>query len=177
MDFINEFSDYWNYALLSANEALPWSEELIDKYIDRWNWNVLPLNNAVSWNEKLVCKYFSRLIIRNIKRYATECKEGKECRISTLINGRNFPCYAISDRWELIVFLETVKRSLVNSDEPSGDYCNYRNIFETVYDDLEDESYNNEDDYQSDWGSAYDNPYYNDNLDMDQQSPEFWDNL
>ena len=22
-----------------------------------------------------------------------------------------------------------------------------------------------------------DNPYYNDNLDMDQQSPEFWDNL
>lgn len=177
MDFINEFSDYWNYALLSANEALPWSEELIDKYIDRWNWNVLPLNNAVSWNEKLVCKYFSRLIVRNIKRYATECKEGKECRISTLINGRNFPCYAISDRWELIVFLETVKRSLVNSDEPSGDYCNYRNIFETVYDDLEDESYNNEDDYQNDWGSAYDNPYYNDNLDMDQQSPEFWDNL
>lgn len=27
------------------------------------------------------------------------------------------------------------------------------------------------------WGSIDDNPYYNDNLDMDQQSPEFWDNL
>lgn len=36
-----------------------------------------------------------------------------------------------------------------------------------------DDSYN----YDTDWGSAFDNSYYNDNLDMDQQSPEFWDNL
>ena len=27
------------------------------------------------------------------------------------------------------------------------------------------------------WGSIDDDPYYNDNLDMDQQSQEFWDNL
>lgn len=40
-------------------------------------------------------------------------------------------------------------------------------------DDLFDDSY----DYDTDWGSAFDNLYYNDNLDMDQQSPEFWDNL
>ena len=33
-----------------------------------------------------------------------------------------------------------------------------------------------EDDFDS-WGSSDDNSYYNDNLDMDQQSPEFWDNL
>ena len=33
-----------------------------------------------------------------------------------------------------------------------------------------------EDDFDS-WGSIDDNSYYNDNLDMDQQSPEFWDNL
>lgn len=26
-------------------------------------------------------------------------------------------------------------------------------------------------------GSAYDNPYYNDNLDMDQQSPDFWNEI
>ena len=33
-----------------------------------------------------------------------------------------------------------------------------------------------EDDFDS-WGIIDDNSYYNDNLDMDQQSPEFWDNL
>lgn len=33
------------------------------------------------------------------------------------------------------------------------------------------------DDYQDDYPSVYDNPYYNDNLDMDQQSSEFWDSL
>lgn len=34
-----------------------------------------------------------------------------------------------------------------------------------------------EKDNLDDWDSVYDNPYYDDNLDMDQQSPEFWDNL
>lgn len=37
-------------------------------------------------------------------------------------------------------------------------------------------NYIEEDDSDS-WGSVDDNPYYNDNLDTDQQSPEFWDNL
>jgi hypothetical protein len=31
--------------------------------------------------------------------------------------------------------------------------------------------------YDDDTSSVYDNPYYNDNLDMDQQSIEFWNNL
>ncbi|MCH5238425.1 MAG: hypothetical protein J1E95_11630, partial [Muribaculaceae bacterium] len=37
-----------------------------------------------------------------------------------------------------------------------------------------------EDDYNSGWDnspSIYDNPYYNDNLDMDQQSIDFWNSL
>lgn len=44
-------------------------------------------------------------------------------------------------------------------------------------DDFEEEEDSSENDYSNDWGSVNDNPYYNDNLDMDQQSPEFWDNL
>ena len=39
--------------------------------------------------------------------------------------------------------------------------------------DVEDYTYNSHQDYPS----AYDSPYYNDDLDMDQQSPEFWDSL
>ncbi len=29
----------------------------------------------------------------------------------------------------------------------------------------------------SDYPSIYDNPYYNDNLDIDQQSIDFWNNI
>ncbi len=39
-----------------------------------------------------------------------------------------------------------------------------------------DDSYDN-DYYDDDSSSVYDNPYYNDNLDMDQQSIEFWNSL
>jgi tetratricopeptide (TPR) repeat protein len=40
-----------------------------------------------------------------------------------------------------------------------------------------EQEYDDYDHYQDDYNSVSDNPYYNDNLDMDQQSPEFWDNL
>ncbi len=49
-------------------------------------------------------------------------------------------------------------------------------------DDEADEDYNSgyysSGDNEDDWGGNIDsNPYYNDDLDMDQQSQEFWDNL
>lgn len=47
---------------------------------------------------------------------------------------------------------------------------------EEFEDNVIEENYIEEDDPDG-WGSIDDNPYYNDNLDMDQQSPEFWDNL
>ena len=47
---------------------------------------------------------------------------------------------------------------------------------EELEDNVIEENYIEEDDSDG-WGSIDDNPYYNDNLDMDQQSPEFWDNL
>ena len=43
-------------------------------------------------------------------------------------------------------------------------------------DNVIEENYIEEEDFDG-WGSIDDNPYYNDNLDMDQQSLEFWDNL
>lgn len=47
---------------------------------------------------------------------------------------------------------------------------------EELEDNVIEENYIEEDDSDG-WGSIDDNPYYNDNLDMNQQSPEFWDNL
>jgi hypothetical protein len=36
---------------------------------------------------------------------------------------------------------------------------------------------NNWGDDSDEYPSIYDNPYYNEDLDMDQQSPDFWDSL
>ena len=47
---------------------------------------------------------------------------------------------------------------------------------EEFEDNVIEENYIEEEDPDG-WGSIDDNSYYNDNLDMDQQSPEFWDNL
>ena len=47
---------------------------------------------------------------------------------------------------------------------------------EEFEDNVIEENYIEEEDFDG-WGSIDDNPYYNDYLDMDQQSLEFWDNL
>ena len=47
---------------------------------------------------------------------------------------------------------------------------------ESFEQEIEDEDYYDRG-YEDDTPSIYDNPYYNDNLDMDQQSIEFWNNL
>ena len=49
--------------------------------------------------------------------------------------------------------------------------------FAEIENDSVEEDYSFDNDDSNDWSSVNDNPYYNDNLDMDQQSPEFWDNL
>ncbi len=42
----------------------------------------------------------------------------------------------------------------------------------------EDKFYNDPKNFLKDQTeSYYDSPYYNDNLDLDQQSPEFWDSI
>lgn len=49
-------------------------------------------------------------------------------------------------------------------------------LLEDIEDNAIEENYDVEDDSDG-WVSLDDNPHYNDNLDMDQQPPEFWDNL
>ena len=56
------------------------------------------------------------------------------------------------------------------------DYISYstcEEIDNNYYDDI----YNDDDYDDDDTSSIYNNPYYNDNLDMDQQSIEFWNNI
>ena len=46
------------------NDALPWTEELIELYKDKWNWGVhgLSLNKALPWTEELIEKYEDRWV-------------------------------------------------------------------------------------------------------------------
>jgi len=47
-----------------------------------------------------------------------------------------------------------------------------RKYYDEENEDFEESEFDYNDSY-----SAYDNPYYNDELDMDQQSQDFWDSL
>ena len=51
-------SDHWFD--LSHNEALPWSEQLIDQYANRWDWEALSVNPGLPWSEQLIDHYVSR---------------------------------------------------------------------------------------------------------------------
>ena len=62
---------------------------------------------------------------------------------------------------------------LDGEEDMIGDAPEFVEEFE---DNVIEENYIEEEDFDG-WGSIDDNPYYNDNLDMDQQSLEFWDNL
>ena len=62
-------------------------------------------------------------------------------------------------------------------DEPTS-YGNYVNPISYEEDYEEEGEGNYQDDDEGGWGGDIDNnPYYNDDLDMDQQGQEFWDNL
>ena len=51
---------------------------------------------------------------------------------------------------------------------------NFFDLNEDDFDEQEDDNYSN---YDSSEDYSFNDEYYNDNLDMDQQSPEFWDSL
>lgn len=58
----------WN--LLSSNEFLPWSEELIDRFQDKWNWWRLSLNESIPWSQQLIGRFGYRLNWNALSRNA-----------------------------------------------------------------------------------------------------------
>jgi uracil-DNA glycosylase family 4 len=57
---IQRHESSWDWELLSANAALPWSCELIDRYEDRWNWTALTFSQALPWSVELIERYKDR---------------------------------------------------------------------------------------------------------------------
>lgn len=56
-DIIERFKDQLDWANLSANKALIWSEILLEKYQDNWDWESLSGNESLPWNRYLLENY------------------------------------------------------------------------------------------------------------------------
>ncbi|MFL5766104.1 MAG: hypothetical protein ACJ77K_19320 [Bacteroidia bacterium] len=48
------------FSLLSSNEYLPWSGELISKYAEKWDWDMLSLNPSLPWTIDLIEQFESK---------------------------------------------------------------------------------------------------------------------
>lgn len=58
INLIKKFEDYWHWESLSGNEKLPWSDEIIIKYADKWTWNKLnPCDFCLMDNDSIKWTY------------------------------------------------------------------------------------------------------------------------
>lgn len=57
---LKEFKCKWNWELLSSNENLYWSIDLIEKFKDRWHWESLSGNESLPWSDELIFKYANK---------------------------------------------------------------------------------------------------------------------
>jgi hypothetical protein len=61
-ELIAKYEFKWDWGRLSRNDELPWSVKLIDRFIDRWVWGALSANTALPWTEEFVERYANRWI-------------------------------------------------------------------------------------------------------------------
>lgn len=61
-DFFNEFLNYKNaiWGWLSYC-CLPWSKELILKYKDKWDWRLLTINENIVWTDEMVNLFYDEI--------------------------------------------------------------------------------------------------------------------
>lgn len=59
------------FTSLSSNPSVPWTEKLINRYKNYWDWKVLSVNEALPWSKNFVFLYGDRLDIKSplIKPY------------------------------------------------------------------------------------------------------------
>jgi hypothetical protein len=61
-DFISQHADKIHFGLLSGNPhpGIPWSEDFILQYLNQWDMRYLPYNQAIPWTETLIDTFIQR---------------------------------------------------------------------------------------------------------------------
>jgi len=57
------YDDYLDFDILSENDQLDFTVELLERYIEKWNWGKLINNSAVDWHEDLLLKFNSYISV------------------------------------------------------------------------------------------------------------------
>lgn len=184
IEFIKKFEKYWNWGWLSANSSIPFNEKLIDEFTDRWSWGSLCSNKNIIWTEQLIEKYKSKidwhyLSLNESLSWRKEFIELYQDDINWRSICRNKK--ALSDKDVFVHFFDRVELDSLSTEL----------FYDLFIKDLEiekiEEVLQNEEEYkehqlvgyerpESDnygWGSLYDSEYYNDEVDLDQQGPDF----
>ena len=65
LELIERYEDRWVWGAnwlgeLSESTVLPWSLGLIERFEDRWDWNQLSANEALPWSPELIERFESR---------------------------------------------------------------------------------------------------------------------
>ena len=143
---------------LSENKKINWTYSLIDKYIDEWDWVKLSNNESLPWSESFIRKYKKKFLWVTIN----EENEGLSKNYSvfkTLFNG-------ISEKQlkKLIKFDFYCKKPFKNYQ--------FNKLFTDTKEGLEypSYSYDNEEYGDNSYNNIYNDPNYNPDLDLDQQS-------
>lgn len=55
--FLEKYSDEWNWECLSRNKFLPWKGEFIKRYRNKWNWKILSKSEYLPWSQELIKRY------------------------------------------------------------------------------------------------------------------------
>jgi hypothetical protein len=56
-ELISRFHDRWNWWRLSSNDSVPWSEELLMRFANKWEWKALSRNPSLPWTESFITRY------------------------------------------------------------------------------------------------------------------------
>lgn len=66
---IEEYSDHFDWNLLSKNKSIPWDENLLDSFSDKLDiseWINISSNPLIKWDKRLINKYWDKIFVNVI---------------------------------------------------------------------------------------------------------------
>ena len=146
MEIIEKYKNQLHWGYLSSNESLPWSEILIEKFKDKWLWNSKKAKQTRFGEER----GYEGLSL-NFKVYELLFKNLDESQILRLLNK------------DYNYFDNFISYDLVDGIAFFDDLYLERQEIQYYISDLENDNKKNNN-----------NNFYNEDLDIDQQDPNFY---